>query len=159
MVEYYQFFILNQGVRTSTIDLCAHSSPCQNNGKCLSTDQVNVSFFQLEKSFRWMFLDYIDYYHYIDYIECFLMPNFFSTWEMVQGPVCDCAGLAFEGVFCDQGELDDESWMTKTKCWENIGQHQSHRVHCDQVIDLNLTSCSSSWLFLLSRTVAIRVRK
>ena len=23
-----------------------------------------------------------------------------------QGPVCDCTGLAFEGVFCDQGEFE-----------------------------------------------------
>ena len=144
MFEYYQFRAWEQ-VRL----ICALILP-------RAKTMANV--FQ---PIRWMFLDYIDYYYcyYIDYIECFLMPNFFSTWEIVQGPVCDCAGLAFEGVFCDQGELDDESWMTKTKCWENIGQHQSHRVHCDQVIDLNLTSCSSSWLFLLSRTVAIRVRK
>ena len=32
--------VMLQGVRASTVDGCSHDSPCQHQGRCLSTDQV-----------------------------------------------------------------------------------------------------------------------
>ena len=41
MFNHY-FFICLQGVRSSTVDACAHSNPCKNGGECLPTDQGPV---------------------------------------------------------------------------------------------------------------------
>ena len=40
--------------------------------------------------------------------------------KIFQGPVCDCTGLAFEGVFCDEGETVPDKLLSQPKYWNKL---------------------------------------